>query len=107
MKTVYAKHEPYTNGHIGLVADELDHAGPPTIRVIEQNGAYYALEGSHRLYLAHQRGLIPKLVVMKPELGEDLDTFWNRVSPDLPRYDFDHAFVLNLTEVELKYEKDI
>lgn len=96
MKVVYAKHAPYLNGHLEIVNDDMNNAGTPTIRVIEQDGDYYALEGSHRLYLAHQKGLIPKLVVLKPELGEDLDVFWTRVSPNLPRYEFEHAFVMEL-----------
>lgn len=96
---VYAKHPPYTDGHLADIQDEMDHAGEPTIRVVQRGEkTYFALEGSHRLYEAHQRGITPKLVVVIEELGNELDGFWQKTSNTLPRYEFEHAFVLELKE---------
>lgn len=96
MKRVVAKHEPYTNGHLVRVFNEAAAQGSPTIRVIEKDGTYYALEGSHRLYVAHTLGLEPNLVVEIPELDEDRNDYWERVSKDLPVYEFDRVHVLRL-----------
>ncbi len=97
MKTVYAKHEPYTDGHLSTVLLEMEHAGAPTIRVVEYGDALFAVEGSHRLALAFALGLTPKLVVLQPDAGEALVDFWDRVYPTLPRYDFTEAEVLELS----------
>lgn len=97
--TVYAKHLPYPDAvRTMLVADEMQLGGPPTIRVVQYDGKYFALEGSHRLALAHANGIVPKLVVLPvhdDDSGE-LNTFWQRVAPTLPRYDFEHVEVLVL-----------
>lgn len=98
MKVVYAKHEPYKDGNLGLVNDELELAGPPTIRVIKRGDEYFAVEGSHRLYLCHKKGIIPKLVSLIPDLPEDMDEYWNSIIKDLPRYEFDHVLVLDMEE---------
>lgn len=97
-RTIYAKHEPYQNGHLGEVAREMELAGTPTIRCVERNGQLYALEGSHRLAAAFAAGHEPKIVLLIPDADESLDSFWNRVAPDLPRYDFDHIHLLDLRE---------
>ena len=96
---VYAKHLPYTDGHLADIQDEMDHAGSPTIRVVQRGEkTYFALEGSHRLYESHQRGITPKLVVVVEELGTELDTYWMKIESSLPRYEFEHAYVLTLKE---------
>ncbi len=102
MRTIYAKHEPYKNGHIADVAAVMDVAGQPTIRAIERNGDLYALEGSHRLALCFERGIEPKIVLEIRDTDESLDSFWDRVAPDLPRYDFDTVHVLDLTKFLVK-----
>lgn len=107
MKAVYAKHEPYKDGHLEEVLRDMEVAGPPTIRVVErrgETGSYYALEGSHRLALAFALGLTPKLVVVEPDAGEELGAFWDRVAPTLPRYDFGHAYVLELSRFNFPEE---
>jgi len=96
MKTVYAKHEPYENGHLGKVVNDMIVAGQPTIRVVEQNGSYYALEGSHRLAAAYQMGIEPKLVIQIEDCDEGLNEFWEKISSTLPRYDFEAVYVMNL-----------
>lgn len=98
MKRVYAKHEPYTDGHLGEVAADMEVAGSPTIRVIEHAGVYYALEGSHRLAIAHALGVEPKLVVEIPELDCARDEYWDRVAATLPVYEFNYVHVLKLEE---------
>lgn len=70
--------------------------GQPTIRVVQYNDAFYALEGSHRLAAAYHLGIEPKLVIEIQEEGEGLNSFWDRVAPELPRYDFTTAHVLDL-----------
>lgn len=69
----------------------MDHAGAPTIRCVEVDGYLCAIEGSHRLAQALQRGLIPKIVVVEPDIapyGAGVD--WSR----LPRYEFPHVLAL-------------
>lgn len=100
MKRIYAKHLPYTDGHLGKVALDMEHAGAPTIRCMQIGEDFYALEGSHRLACAHRFGLEPKLVVHEPELNTDRDGYWLRVSQTLPAYDFPHVHVLKLGEFE-------
>jgi hypothetical protein len=129
MKTIYAKHEPYTDGHYDEVMREMEVQGQPTIRCVERNGQLYALEGSHRLAVAlaaiYSRdgapgrlgtkaqatrtlpksrsavspvssGVEPKIVVLTQDADEGLDAFWDRVAPNLPRYDFDRVHVLDM-----------
>ncbi len=98
MKVVYAKHPPYKDGHLADVADTMQHAGEPTIRCVERDGEYFALEGSHRLYLCHRYGIVPKLVLVHEELPSDgvLNNYWARVGETLPRYEFAHINVLDL-----------
>lgn len=101
--TVYAKHPPYTDGHLADIQDEMDHAGPPTIRVVERGEkVYFALEGSHRLFEAHQRGIIPKLVVVIEELDDELGSYWNKITDTLPKYVFERAYVMKLDNVATK-----
>ncbi len=99
MKTIYAKHEPYLDGHLQKVADEMDLAGPPTIRCVQRDpgsDVYFALEGSHRIAICHRRGIEPKIVLEQKEGDESLDAFWDRVAPTLPRYDFEAVHVLDM-----------
>lgn len=99
---VYAKHEPYRDGRIGIVGDELALAGQPTIRCVEFNGEYFATEGSHRLYLCFHDGVVPKLTVEDTDAGDDdqfLCDHWDRVKKLLPYYDFEHVEVLDFREV--------
>lgn len=96
MRSVYAKHLPYADGHLARVAADMDVAGEPTIRCVDRGGKLFALEGSHRLALAFERGMVPKIVIVIQDTDESLDAFWDRVAPELPRYDFDHVNVLDL-----------
>ncbi len=96
MKSIYAKHEPYTDGHYDEVMREMEVQGQPTIRCVERNGNLYALEGSHRLAVAFSSGVEPKVVVLTQDADEGLDAFWDRVAPNLPRYDFDRVHVLDM-----------
>lgn len=103
MKTIYAKHEPYENGHLGEVVDEMKLTGPPTIRVIEFEDGFYAVEGSHRLAAAFHLGLEPKIVVL-PQDSEGLDAYWARVAKTLPSYDYKLVHILDLGKLEIKAE---
>lgn len=94
---IFAKHPPYKDGHLGEVALDMEHAGAPTIRVVRFDGAFYALEGSHRLALAHENGLVPKIVVLDPDADpatDGCDDFYRKVRSTLPVYEFDHVLVL-------------
>lgn len=99
MKKIYAKHEPYENGHLGDVVSEMKLTGPPTIRVIEFDGGFYAVEGSHRLASAYHLGLEPKIVIM-PQDSEGLDEYWARVARTLPSYDYKFVYILDLGKLE-------
>jgi hypothetical protein len=101
MRTVYAKHEPYEDGQLANVVEEMRIQGPPTVRVVERDGLYFALEASHRLAAAHHLGIQPRLVVVTPEADETLETFWARVAPQLPIYDFPCVHVLHLAAFEV------
>jgi hypothetical protein len=84
---VFAKHEPYADGHLGDVTNEMRRRGAPTINVIEWRGEFYATEGSHRLAAAHHLGLFPALIVSTPDHIEPGDEdFWERVKTTLPHY---------------------
>jgi len=61
-------------------------------------GDFYALEGSHRLAVAHHRGEIPKLVVEIEEVDALPSDHWGRVAVNLPVYEFEHSMVLDLGE---------
>jgi hypothetical protein len=84
---IFAKHEPYTDGHLGKVTAEMQEMGAPTIKVVEWRGDFYAVEGSHRLAAAHHLGLVPVLVVSVPDHVDQSDEeFWERVRTTLPHY---------------------
>ena len=87
--TIWAKHKPYEDGRLGEVGLDMDHAGAPTIRCLEIDGEFYAIEGSHRLAQAHERGLIPKIIVLEPDLPGT-----PRKPNGLPRYDFPDIWIL-------------
>jgi hypothetical protein len=90
---IFAKHLPYTDGHLDEVSLDMEHAGSPTIRVVKFENEFYALEGSHRLALAFRYGLIPKIIVLESEV-EGCDEFYRRIKGTLPVYDFEHVLVL-------------
>lgn len=84
---VFAKHEPYTNGHLGKVAAEMKERGAPIIHVVEWRGDYYATEGSHRLAAAYDLELTPVLIISAPDSIDPADEeFWVRVRSTLPHY---------------------
>ena len=89
MTAILAKHPPYDDGRLGEVGLDMDHAGTPTIRCIEIEGKLYAIEGSHRLAQAHERGLTPKVIILDPDLPG-----LPRVPDGLPEYNFDHVLAL-------------
>ena len=85
--TVYAKHPPYTDGHLGEVMNEMDVLGAPSIRVVDYRGEYFAIEGSHRLASAYIKGIAPNLIIedqdrLTPEDEDHLE----RVKGGLPKY---------------------
>ncbi len=100
MKTVFAKHLPYKDGHLARVSAEMDAAGIPTIRVMKRGDLYFALEGSHRLFLCWERGIEPKLVIETIDTDPTLESYWQRIAATLPRYDFKHVQVLDLAAFE-------
>jgi hypothetical protein len=84
---VFAKHAPYSDGHLGKVVNEMRWLGAPIVRVVEWGGEFFALEGSHRLAAAHWLGLVPQLIVETPErAAEDDERFWDRLKAVLPAY---------------------
>ena len=105
MRRVYAKHEPYTDGHLAQVVADMRLAGPPTIRAVELWGELFALEGSHRLASANYLGLEPKLVVLVHD-GSDLPMHWEKVKKTLPIYEFERVHVLDLNTAFQKREID-
>ena len=95
MRRVYAKHLPYTNGHYGIVFNEMELTEGPTIRVMDFQGKLCAIEGSHRLAAAHELNLVPKLVIQNEDL-DGMEDHWAKIVETLPYYDFDHVRVLDL-----------
>jgi hypothetical protein len=84
---VFAKHEPYTDGHLGNVMAQMRRLGAPTIAVVEWRGDLFALEGSHRLSCAHELSLVPTFVVHQPDLVDrDGEAFWQTVRDTVPHY---------------------
>ena len=84
---VFAKHEPYTDGHLGEVLDAMQKLGAPTIEVVEWRGDYFAIEGSHRLAVAHHLGIVPLLIVLVPDhIDPETEAFWERAKTTLPHY---------------------
>jgi hypothetical protein len=84
---VFAKHEPYTDGHLGKVVAEMKERGAPIINVVEWRGDYYATEGSHRLAAAYHLELMPVLIVCVPDnIDQDDEAFWQKVKGTLPHY---------------------
>ena len=84
---VFAKHEPYADGQLDQVIEEMHCFGEPTIRCVEWRGEIFALEGSHRLAAAHRLGLIPKIVVVPPDrLGWDDEAALEEIRNRIPAY---------------------
>lgn len=109
MRTVYAKHFPYDDDHLGVVIDEMKLTGAPTIRVIEFEDKLFAIEGSHRLAAAHHLELEPKLVIMEEDV-EGLEESWRKVAKTLPTWSYTFAHGLDLRKIaankkKSKYEK--
>lgn len=103
MRTVYAKHLPYDDGHLGVVMDEMEITGAPTIRVIEFEDKLFAIEGSHRLAAAYYLELEPKLVIMEEDVG-GLEESWRKVAKTLPTWAYTFSHVLDLRKVFKKPE---
>lgn len=99
MKTIYAKHEPYNNGHLGEVVEEMKLTGAPTIRCVKFDDNYFAVEGSHRLASADILGLCPKIVLLKQDTSE-MTEYWRSVAKTLPSYDYDHVMVFDFEKFE-------
>lgn len=100
-RSVYAKHPPYDNGHLGRVVEEMRVQGAPTIRVVEFCGNLYAMEGSHRLAAAHHLGLVPKFVAEVGQLADEIavsSEHWTKVAETLPEYRFEEALLLDLKD---------
>jgi len=67
----------------------MDHAGAPTIRFLDVDGRICAIDGSHVIAQAHERGLVAKLIIVETDLPGVA-----RVPSDLPAYHFDHVLAL-------------
>ncbi len=89
MIKIYAKHLPYfETGHLGEVIAEMREMGRPTIRAVEYDGDYFAVEGSHRLAAAHYLKLTPELRILKQDSGSNSHEFWFKIKKELPVYEF-------------------
>jgi hypothetical protein len=93
--TILAKHLPYADGHLSVVLDTMEHAGPPTIRAVRYGSDIIALEGSHRVAAAHALGLAPKIVVLAPDT-EGCDEFFDNALALLPVYEFPYMLILEV-----------
>jgi hypothetical protein len=85
---VFAKHDPYWDtGHLGDVVEEMKTLGTPIINVVEWRGDYYATEGSHRLWAAHNLELVPNFNVSYPDYYDPSDeSFLEIAKLRLPHY---------------------
>lgn len=92
---IYAKHLPYADGHLEKVSLDMEHAGDPTIRVIEFENNLIALEGSHRLFLANKYGLVPKVIILEPDFDLGNNERYKHLMETLPYYDFDYVLKLH------------
>lgn len=97
---IYAKHEPYDDGHLGEVLNDMEVAGQPTIRVMKFNSLYCAIEGSHRLAAAYYNDLEPKIVVEIADIptSSEIESYFMSLIKRLPYYDFPHVHILNLEQ---------
>ena len=96
MRKVFAKHLPYTDGHVGKVTADMEVFGSPTIRVMKFDRKLFALEGSHRLAIAHEKDIVPKLVIQEEDESLIPDGHWKKVAKTLPKYLFKECLVLDL-----------
>ena len=94
MTRVYAKHPPYPDGHLAMVAAEMDLAGAPTLPAVYFRDNIVALAGSHRLYQAWFRGIPPRLVFLPCEADSELDAFFERALETAPWYEFPHVLAI-------------
>ena len=84
---IYAKHEPYKNGHLEKVLNEMIVKGPPTIKCIDYRNRLYAIEGSHRLAAAHYLGMVPSVDLVSQDRFDPVDDeFWDSLNKNLPHY---------------------
>jgi hypothetical protein len=72
--TVYAIHAPQAERLEAVKADMM-RLGRPTLRVIDCGDHYMALEGSHRLAVAHELGIRPEFVVFDQDDEIDITGF--------------------------------
>lgn len=90
MTRIFAKHLPYEDGRLGEVGLYMDYAGAPTITAMMIGGSLFALEGSHRLAQAHYRGIIPKIIILEP----DIQAYGRPAPINLPQYEFPYVLAL-------------
>lgn len=69
---VATAHEIDTD-HVQDVISKMQILGPPTIRVLDYNGIYYAMEGCHRIEAAAQLGITPVFVPVDPSTECETD----------------------------------
>lgn len=69
--TIYLSHDHYDPDHLVEVKAEMAKLGSPTIRVIDADGGYWAVEGCHRLRAAEELGVPVNVVVLDP--AEQID----------------------------------
>lgn len=74
MATVYAIHKP-DPARLGEVEADMLRLGPPTIRVVDRGDHFMALEGSHRLAVAHRLGIEPVLHVFGGDDWIEIEDF--------------------------------
>lgn len=76
---LFAPHDP-TRSHLRRVVKEMRRRGAPYLYAYwrKKDGAWYALEGSHRIAAAKQLGLVPMLdrVYLHWEISHDTRDVW-------------------------------
>ena len=89
---LFAPHAP-SPAHLRSVIAEMRRRGPPRLRALwrRTQGAWYALEGSHRAAAAQHLGLVPILerVRLRDEINHDTKSLWpdRRVASVVKFYD--------------------
>lgn len=74
-RTIIAMHG-LDDHQLAHVREEMLRLGAPTIRVIEtdQQGVYAAIEGTHRLAVAAELGLRPRIEILRAKSDEIVNT---------------------------------